>query len=132
MTEDPGRIGPVIDPLEAARDALLMIRQTVEMLALPDTLPPRGQTGIEMCEEAEAICRAIRAIAERQAPHGETEIVTPGMKPQDDGSGMAFTPLDHDEMMMPTAVRVTDSAGRWVEYVVATDGAGNFVRLRTE
>jgi hypothetical protein len=47
------------------------------------------------------------------------EAMTPEMRPQDpaqNGSGLTFETLEHDEMTMPQAIRVTDAEGRWCVY----------------
>jgi hypothetical protein len=44
----------------------------------------------------------------------------PDQRPQDeygDGRSLRFTTHEHDEMMMPQAIEVTDSVGRWAVYV---------------
>lgn len=63
--DDPDRIGPVLQPVEALRTALTMIRETVETLGPPGALPEAKWTDMNAIEEAEAICRAILVIAER-------------------------------------------------------------------
>jgi hypothetical protein len=73
MTNDPDRIGPIIDPVEDARAALLMIREAVEILAPPGSLPQRSHTGVNMVEEAEALVNAIQIIAGKRAPQAMDE-----------------------------------------------------------
>lgn len=60
MVDDPARIGPVIDPLDDAREGMRMIREFVELHAPPGTLPARLHTGLRATEEAEAIIGALR------------------------------------------------------------------------
>ena len=66
--DDLARRGPIIEPKEALRTALTMIREAVETLGPPGAMPDAKWSEMNVLEEAELIVAGIQKIAaERDA-----------------------------------------------------------------
>jgi hypothetical protein len=74
-------------------------------------------------------------MAETTDQNGQVfDVLEPDQRPHDeygDGRSLRFTTHEHDELMMPQAIEVTDPDGRWAVYVPLVIG-GKIVRPRPE
>jgi hypothetical protein len=112
-------------------DDMVMLALTVAQAMMNRHIDPQSRCSDEetlnammtVLDDTRVVEAAFNKI--RQIVSHHFEMLTHDKKPQDQdmkGGDLTFEPLDHDQMTMPGAIKVTDKEGRWAIYEISSAG----------